>query len=109
MEKYKKNICIFVPGILVLLKMLLWIPVIVSGGFAGETYQEYVSLFEIISNKNMPLDADYISYDLLKGRYILEGIFFLLIGIVLVKIIFIIIEKIKSKKSFPQPEEDIEF
>ena len=110
MEKHKRKIMILTPGLITLIKMLMFIPVKVSGGFAGEMYNEHVSLFKIMESKNMPEDVDWIYYDLLAGKYIFEGIVALIMGIILAFLICMLIEKIKQRKGFSDTEqEEIEF
>ena len=89
MYKKKRIIYSISPLIIFILKMIILIPVNISGGVAGVNYIARIDLFTILKNKYFCTNCvDTFNYDILFSTYLIEGALVLLISIIIVYIIY---------------------
>ena len=91
----KKYLSLVIPGIITIIKCLLFIPVHVSGGIAGLSEVKHIPINYLLEDKELSQNCiDCINYTLHTNKFIVEGIitFVISFGILL------IIVKLKNKK-----------
>lgn len=89
MYKKKKIIYGSIPFIILILKMLILIPVNISGGMAGVNYIARVDLLTILKNNYFCTSCvDTFNYDILISTYLIEGVLVLLVSSIIIYIIY---------------------
>ncbi|MBQ6497738.1 MAG: hypothetical protein IJI58_03385 [Bacilli bacterium] len=91
----KKYLYLVIPGIITIIKCLLFVPVHVSGGIAGLNEVKYFPIVYLFEDAALSTDCvDCIYTTLHTSRFILEGIITFSISFILL----LIIVKLKNKK-----------
>lgn len=91
----KKYLYLVIPGVITVVKSLLFVPIYVSGGIAGLSEVEHLPINYLFENKELSQNCiDCINYTLHTTRFIIEGIITFVISFILL----LIIVKIKNRK-----------
>lgn len=100
-KKPKKGKAFRVPIIVLVIKLLFFIPIHFTGGFAGRDSYGHISVFHylkyLIRGKH---GVDYYDYHLMWGKMILEAILVFVLALIIWFIVYIIfIDKKGEKKN----------
>ena len=92
----KRYLYLVIPGVITIIKCLLFIPVYVSGGIAGLSEVEHLPIHYLIEDEELSHGCiDCIEYTFQTNRFIVESIITFAISF----IILLIIDKLRTKKN----------
>lgn len=92
----KRYLYLIIPGIVTIIKCLLFVPAYVSGGIAGLSEVQHLPINYLFEDSELSQNCiDCINYTLHTSRFIIEGIITFVVSFIIV----VIVGKLVNKKS----------
>lgn len=95
----KRYLYLIIPGVITIIKCLLFVPVYVSGGIAGLSEVQHLPINYLFEDSELTKNCiDCITTTLHTSRFIIEGIITFAISFIIVVIVGKLVNKKSNKK-----------